>query len=212
MSQHLLAGKVAVVTGGGTGIGRATAEAMAAAGAKVVIGNRDAALGGQAVDAIKTAGGEAVFVPTDVTKSDQVERLVAEAVRAFGRLDCAFNNAGFEGKTADLAEQTEEDFDRVVAVNFKGVFLCMKHQIGAMLRTGGGAVVNNSSIFGLNGYPGWAIYSATKHAVSGLTKSAALEYAKRGVRVNAVGPGPILTPLLEKGTGATRTPTASSFR
>jgi NAD(P)-dependent dehydrogenase (short-subunit alcohol dehydrogenase family) len=138
---------------------------------------------------------------TDVSKPDHVKSLVERAVNEFGRLDLAFNNAGAEGEQAPLHEQDIDKASLLFDVNIKGVFYCMKYEIEEMLRTGGGAIVNTSSIFGLNGYPGWSLYSATKHAVTGMTKSAALDYAQLGVRVNAVGPGPIETPLLTKGTG-----------
>src|SRR5246500_2418903 len=196
-----LANKVGIVTGGGTGIGRATALAMAKAGASLVIGNRGAKLGEEVVGAIERAGGRAVFQVTDVSKSEDAKALVERAVREFGRLDLAFNNAGMDGVQAPLHEQDIEQASFLFDVNIKGVFYCMKYEIEQMLRTGGGAIVNTSSIFGLNGYPGWSLYVATKHAVTGMTKAAALDYAKRNVRVNAVGPGPVETQLLAKGTG-----------
>jgi NAD(P)-dependent dehydrogenase (short-subunit alcohol dehydrogenase family) len=193
--------KVGVVTGGGTGIGKATALAMARAGAALVIGNRDAARGEEVVRLIVQDGGRAVFQRTDVSKHDDVRALIGRAVAEFGRLDLAFNNAGMDGQQVPLHEQDIEQASSLFDVNIKGVFYCMKYEIEQMLKTGGGAIVNTSSIFGLNGYPGWSLYTATKHAVTGLTKAAALDYAKRGIRVNAVGPGPVETPLLAKGTG-----------
>lgn len=196
-----LKGKVGLVTGGGTGIGRATALAMARAGAAVVIGNRDAVTGEAVAALIRDAGGRAVFQATDVSKGVDAKALVSRAVSEFGRLDLAFNNAGVDGEQVPLHEQDVEKAGRLFDVNIKGVFLCMKYEIEQMLSSGGGAIVNTSSIFGLNGYPGWSLYVATKHAVTGMTKAAALDYAKRGVRVNAVGPGPVETPLLAKGTG-----------
>jgi NAD(P)-dependent dehydrogenase (short-subunit alcohol dehydrogenase family) len=196
-----LANKVGIVTGGGTGIGRATALAMARAGASLVIGNRGVELGEEVVRAIEQAGGRAVFQVTDVSKPEDAKALVQRAVKEFGRLDLAFNNAGADGEQVPLHEQDIEKASFLFDVNIKGVFYCMKYEIEEMLRTGGGSIVNTSSIFGLNGYPGWSLYSATKHAVTGMTKSAALDYAQRGIRVNAVGPGPVETPLLTKGTG-----------
>jgi NAD(P)-dependent dehydrogenase (short-subunit alcohol dehydrogenase family) len=196
-----LSGKVGIVTGGGTGIGRATALAMAKAGALVVIGNRDAATGETVAAAIRHSGGRAVFQKTDVSRPDDVKSLVDRAVAEFGRLDLAFNNAGMDGEQVPIHEQDIDKAGVLFDVNIKGVFYCMKFEIEQMLKSGGGAVVNTSSIFGLNGYPGWSLYVATKHAVTGMTKAAALDYAKRNVRVNAVGPGPVETPLLAKGTG-----------
>jgi NAD(P)-dependent dehydrogenase (short-subunit alcohol dehydrogenase family) len=178
-----LKGKVGIVTGGGTGIGRATALAMARAGAALVFGNRDAAKGEEVVALIRQAGGRAVFQKTDVSKHADVKALVERAVAEFGRLDVAFNNAGMDGEQVPLHEQDIEKASFLFDVNIKGVFYCMKY------------------VFGLNGYPGWSLYVATKHAVTGMTKAAALDYAKRNVRVNAVGPGPVETPLLAKGTG-----------
>ena len=193
--------KVGIVTGGGTGIGRATALAMAKARAVVVIGNRDAAKGEEVVALIRQAAGRAVFQRTDVSKPADVKALVERAVAEFGRLDVAFNNAGMDGEQVPLHEQDIDKAAVLFDVNIKGVFFSMKYEIEQMLKTGGGSIVNTSSIFGLNGYPGWSLYVATKHAVTGMTKAAALDYAKKNIRVNAVGPGPIETPLLAKGTG-----------
>jgi NAD(P)-dependent dehydrogenase (short-subunit alcohol dehydrogenase family) len=193
--------KVGIVTGGGTGIGRATALAMARAGSVVVIGNRDAAKGEEVAALIRQAGGRAAFQRTDVSKPADVKGLVDKAVAEFGRLDVAFNNAGIDGEQVPLHEQDIDKAGVLFDVNIKGVFYSMKYEIEQMLKTGGGSIVNTSSIFGLNGYPGWSLYVATKHAVTGMTKAAALDYAKRNVRVNAIGPGPVETPLLAKGTG-----------
>src|SRR5258707_9242448 len=195
-----LANKVGIVTGGGTGIGRATALAMAKAGGSLVIGNRNAKLGEEVVRAIKQAGGRAAFQVTDVSKPEDAKALVERAVSEFGRLDLAFNNAGVDGEQVPLHEQDVDKATMLFDVNIKGVFYCMKYEIEQMLRTGGGAIVNTSSIFGLNGYPGWSLYSATKPALTGMTKAAALDYAKQSIRINAVGPGPAETPLLAKGT------------
>lgn len=196
-----LAGKVGIVTGGGTGIGKATALAMAKAGAALVIGNRDSTKGEEVVQLLQDAGSRAAFQKTDVSKPADVKALVERAVNEFGRLDVAFNNAGMDGEQVPLHEQDIERAAVLFDVNIKGVFFCMKYEIEQMLKNGGGAIVNTSSIFGLNGYPGWSLYVATKHAVTGMTKAAALDYAKRNIRVNSVGPGPVETPLLHKGTG-----------
>jgi len=190
-------GKVALVTGGGTGIGRATAIAFAREGAKVVIGNRNGEAGEAVVQAIKDSGGDASFLKTDVSSEDDVKALIEHAVATYGRLDVAFNNAGIGGSAGPLADQTTENYDKVMGINVKGVWLSMKYEIPAMLKTGGGAIVNNSSVGGLVGFAGVSIYSASKHAVMGLTKSAALEYSKHGVRVNAVNPAVIRTPMAE---------------
>jgi len=196
-----LKGKVGIVTGGGSGIGKATALAMARAGAALVIGNRDAAKGEEVVGLIRQAGGRAVFQKMDVSTANEVRGLVERAVNEFGRLDLACNNAGVDGQQVPLHQQDIEQASLLFDVNIKGVFYCMKYEIEAMLKTGGGSIVNTSSIFGLNGYPGWSLYVASKHAVTGMTKAAALDYAKQGIRINAVGPGPVETPLLAKGTG-----------
>jgi len=190
-------GKVALVTGGGAGIGRATAIGFAREGAKVVIGNRNSEAGKAVVKEIEEAGGEASFLRTDVSSEEDVKALVDHAVSRFGRLDVAFNNAGIGGAAGPTADQTSENFDEVMSINVKGVWLSMKYQIQQMLKTGGGAIVNNSSVGGLLGFPGVGIYSASKHAVMGLTKSAALEYSSHGIRVNAVNPAVIRTAMAE---------------
>jgi NAD(P)-dependent dehydrogenase (short-subunit alcohol dehydrogenase family) len=197
----LLQGKVALVTGGGSGIGRATAEALAREGARVVLGNRSAEQGEDVVQAIRAAGGQAVFQRTDVTRPAEVAALVGRAVQEFGRLDLAFNNAGVLSGKGPLAEQDPDELALLFDVNVRGVFFCMKYELEAMLRTGGGAIVNNSSIAGLRGYAGLSSYCASKHAVIGLTRAAAVDYAKKGIRINAVAPGPIETPMLERSTG-----------
>ena len=190
-------GKVALVTGGGTGIGRATAIAFAREGARVVIGNRNSEAGEAVVKAIQDAGGEASFLRTDVSSEEDVKALIEHAVATYGRLDVAFNNAGIGGAAGPLADQTSDNYDEVMGINVKGVWMSMKYEIREMLKTGGGAIVNNSSVGGLLGFAGVGIYSASKHAVMGLTKSAALEYSAHGVRVNAVNPAVIRTPMAE---------------
>lgn len=195
MSQF--AGKVALVTGGNAGIGRATALEFARNGAKVVISGRREKEGNEVVAEIKAAGGEAIFVKTDVSKENEVKALIDQTLATFGRLDFAFNNAGVEQNLTPLPEQTEETYDQIMDINVKGVWLSLKHQIPAMLKTGGGAIVNNSSVAGLVGMGMVPIYVASKHAVVGLTKSVALEYAKQNVRVNAVAPAAVETRMYQ---------------
>lgn len=192
------AGKVALITGGTTGIGRATALAMARQGARVVVAGRRAEEGADTVQLIKDSGGDAMFVKADVTQAQDVQNLVAHTVKTFGRLDVAFNNAGTEEVITPFHEETEANFQHIMDVNVKGVWLCMKAQILEMLKQGSGAIVNNSSIGGLIGFPGVAVYTASKHAVIGLTKTAALEYAKLGIRINAIAPAAIQTELLDR--------------
>ncbi|MBI3650990.1 MAG: SDR family oxidoreductase [Acidobacteria bacterium] len=190
--------KVVVITGGTAGIGRATALAFAAAGAKVVITGRREKEGQEVVDEITKGDGEALFIKTDVAQEVEVKAMIDQTVAAYGRLDFAFNNAGVEQALKPLPEQTEEEFDFVTNINIKGVWLSMKYEIPALLQSGGGAIVNMSSIGGLVAAPGMDIYVASKHAVIGLTKSAALAYAKRNIRINVVSPGAIATAMFQR--------------
>ena len=191
-------GKVALVTGAAGGIGRATALVFARGRAKVVVSDLSVDGGEETLALIQQAGGEGIFLQTDVSKAADVETLINSAVETYGRLDCAVNNAGIEGASAPTHEYAESDWDLVMNINTKGVFLCMKHELKQMVTQGSGAIVNTSSIAGLRGGPTVPAYVASKHAVIGLTKTAAIEYAEVGIRVNVVCPGTVQTPLLDR--------------
>jgi NAD(P)-dependent dehydrogenase (short-subunit alcohol dehydrogenase family) len=194
----LLDDKVAIITGVASGIGRAAAQLFAREGAAVVAADVTTDEGNAVVKSIAAAGGKATFVRCNISKAAEVEALVAAAVKAYGRIDCAFNNAGIIGNIARTAEETEENFDRILMIDLKGPWLCMKYEILQMLKQGkGGAIVNTASAAGLVGSHGMPAYTAAKHGVVGLTRTAALEYAKAGIRINAVCPGIVDTPMTQ---------------
>lgn len=196
-------GRVALVTGGSAGIGRSTALAFARQGAKVVVADVAVEGGEETVGQIREAGGEAIFVRADVSNPEEVQAMIEQTLHTYDRLDFAFNNAGVEGELAPTADYPEETWRRVLEINLTGAWLCMKHQIPVMLRQGGGVIVNNASILGLVGFANAPAYTAAKHGLLGLTKTAAIEYAAQGIRINAVCPGFIATPMvMERGVHA----------
>jgi NAD(P)-dependent dehydrogenase (short-subunit alcohol dehydrogenase family) len=196
--SETMKGKVALVTGGGTGIGRATALAFAAEGARVIIASRTAETGQRTVGEIEAAGGEALWIESDVTQASQVNRMVEQTVAQYGRLDIAFNNAGSGGGDGPLAEMADSAWDATLLGYLTSTFYCLKAEVKQMLRQGSGAIVNNSSVEGKRAFTMDPAYSAAKHGVLGLTKSTALQYATQGIRINAVCPGWIKTPPIER--------------
>lgn len=197
--MRVLDGKVAIITGGAMGMGEATAELFAANGARVVVADLNEELGQAVARKIVTGGGEAVFAKVDVTRSDQVSEMVRAAVRAFGRLDVAVNNAAGSPDKKPIAEMDEDEFDTLIRINLKGVALCLKYEIGQMMAQGGkGSIINIASVSGIRPQPADPGYIASKHGVIGLTKSAAMDYSPHGIRVNTIAPGAVDTPMLRR--------------